>query len=209
MKKALLVSLFMFASLLQARFYFGVEGGYSAQGSPMIQNKGKGIEFHITPTKTLSEILKNGAHGYNAGIVLGSESFFGNYFGLRWGLGVGYVSTQLKDNEKKLKLQALSASTNLDMMVNIISTHNFDFGFFGGVEADYQYFINTSSPKIHAVGFLGRGGLSTLLANHHRVELYAKIPFADMSSKFTDGDGSTIASGLQRISFIASYKFVF
>lgn len=213
MKKIALLLLMLFASMLQARFYIGIENGYTAQGIPALQTKGKGIEFHTILTSTLKDILKNGATGYNISLVLGSESFYGRYFGLRWGLGAGYSSTEIefKENGKKyeLELQGILADMNVDMIINIVNTGSFALGFFGGAGINYEFFTSSGNPKLHALGFNGRAGVTTLLANHHRVELFAKIPFMDLSSKFIPSDKNAFVSGAQQISFLASYKFVF
>lgn len=202
-----------FLSVAQARFYLGVEGGYVSQGLPLVQEKGKGIETHTISSSGLGDLIEYGAKGYAVGVVFGTESFFNRYFGLRWGLGLGYSSSKkdLYNNGKKkgYELSVFDTNLSVDMMLNFVNTGNFSFGVFGGVGADYQYFTNTGNPKWHALGFEGRVGLSTLLGNHHRMEVFAKLPFADMSMKFSKGDNNLFAYGTTKSVFGVSYKFVF
>lgn len=213
MKKIIVFLMLLFASLLQARFYIGIEGGHTSQGIPTLQGKGKGIEFHSITISGVGDILKDGASGYSLGGVIGSESFFGRFFGLRWEVGAGYTSSELEFENKakkyELELKSIYADVSIDMIVNFVNSCNFAFGFFGGAGIDYQYFTSTGNPNIHSVGFFGKGGVTTLLFNHHRMEIFAKVPFADMSAKFELGDKNTIASNAQKLTFGASYKFVF
>lgn len=210
---ALIVASVGLFSVAQAKFYLGIEGGYTTQGLPGVQEKGKGIEFYTISTSGLGDLIKHGAKGYSIGAVLGTESFFGQYFGMRWGLGLGYSSTSkdLENNGKKeeQKLNAFASDLSIDMMVNFVNTGRFSFGVFGGVGAEYQLFVDSGKPKFHALGFEGRVGLTTLLGGHHRMEVFAKLPFADMSSKYSSGDDNLFAFGASKATFGASYKFVF
>lgn len=217
MKKKLLTLLFVSVGLLsvaQARFYLGVEGAYTRQGYPVLQEKGKGIEFRTVGAGNLKDLVKDGSGGYSIGLVLGSETFWGKYFGMRWGVGVGYANTKLEEKNggvvQKTLIESLSSDVSLDAMINFISMSNFSFGVFGGVGAEYQYVLNNSEkPKKHALDFIGRVGVSTLLYEHHRVDLFAKLPFMSLSSKFTPGDKNTFLYKMSKVSFGASYKIVF
>lgn len=216
MKKKLFAIILASASLLsvaQARFYLGVEGGYASQGLPMVQESGKGVEVRTISPNGLGDLIKDGAKGYSIGIVLGTESFFTRYFGVRWGLGVGYASTEkdLLNNGKKYEqeLKTISSDLSLDLMINFVNTGSFSFGVFGGVGAEYQYFTNASNPNWHSLGFEGRVGLSTLLGGHHRLEVFTKLPFADMPLKYSQGDSNLFAYNTSKAVFGASYKFVF
>lgn len=216
MKKKL-IALFLASvsmiSVAQARFYVGVEGSYTLQGIPSAQENGKGIEFQTITPSGLKDLIKNGSGGYSVGVVLGSESFWGRYFGLRWGVGAGYSSAKLekKDNGKTIKnsIETLTSELSVDVMINFVNTECFSFGVFGGVGAEYQYVLNNGNPKKHALDFVGRAGVSTLLGDHHRVELFTKLPFASMSSKYSSGDKNAFLLGMSKASFGASYKFVF
>lgn len=216
MTKRLFLFILAFVSMFsvaQARFYLGVEGGFASQGMSAVQEKGKGLEAHIISTSNLGSLIKDGAKGYSVGIVLGTENFFSKYFGLRWGLGVSYASTQkdVEENGKsrKFNLNTIASDLSFDLMLNFYNNGSSSFGIFGGVGAEYQYFIEASNPRWHALGFEGRVGLSTLLGGHHRVELFAKIPFAEMSAKYSTGDSHLLAYNVSKAVFGASYKFVF
>ena len=216
MKKKLFALLLASASLLsvaQARFYIGIDGAYSLQGLPTIQEKGKGIEFHTISPSGLKNLIKDGTGGYSVGVVLGSESFWGKYFGMRWGIGAGYASVKIEEKNggktTKTPIDTLTSELSVDMMINFVNTGSFSFGVFGGAGAEYQYVLNNGNPSKHALDFVGRAGVSTLLGNHHRVEVFAKLPFASMSSKFSSGDKNAFLYGMSKASFGASYKFVF
>lgn len=216
MKKKL-IALFLASvsmiSVAQARFYIGVDGAYTLQGLPSVQEKGKGIEFHTITPSGLKDLIKNSSGGYSVGVVLGSESFWGRYFGMRWGAGVGYSSVKIEEKDGgrtiKTSIDTLTSELSIDAMINFVNTGNFSFGVFGGVGAEYQYVLNNGNPKKHALDFVGRAGVSTLLGDHHRVELFTKLPFASMSSKYSSGDKNAFLLGMSKASFGASYKFVF
>lgn len=217
MKKKLFVFLCTFVGLIsitQARFYLGVEGAYTLQGYPAVQEKGKGIEFHTMSPSGLKDLFKYGIGGYSVGLVLGSENFWGRYFGMRWGFGAGYAAAKFKQNNgggiQKVTLKTLTSEISLDMMANFVNTGNFSFGVFGGVGAEYQYVLNyAQDPKKHGLDFVGRAGVSALLGGHHRMDLFAKLPFVSLSTKFTSGDKNAFLYGMSKVSFGASYKFVF
>lgn len=199
--------------MAQARFYLGVEGGLVSQGMASVRLKGKGLEAHTISTSGLGDLIKDGARGYSVGIVFGTENFFTQYFGTRWGLGLGYSSAEkdLVENGSKREIEFNTITTDLsfDLMLNFVNTGSFSFGIFGGVGAEYQYFTNAVKPRWHALGFEGRAGLSTLLGGHHRVEVFAKLPFAEVSAKATQGDDHLLVYNVSKAVLGASYKFVF
>ncbi|WP_027327204.1 outer membrane beta-barrel protein [Helicobacter pametensis] len=196
-------------SMAQARFYVGIEGGYSAQSAYDTKTSGKNT-FGATYSGTgvLSKALDNGARGYSVGGVLGTESFFGKYFGLRWGVGAGYTSV----SKDKHNFNTVDAGVSLDLLLNFYNNGSFSFGVFGGASADYHYVLDGryAGSSEHLLDFSGKVGLSTMMAKHHRVEFYAKLPISSMN--VTDSKGSFVLGGAYapaRTTLGASYKFVF
>lgn len=216
MTKRLFLFILAFVSMFsvaQARFYLGVEGGFASQGLSSVQTKGKGLGVYSISTGGLGDLIMDGAKGYSVSIVFGTENFFTKYFGLRWGLGVGYSSTEkdLMDgiDKREFELNAITSDLSFDLMLNFVNTGSFSFGIFGGVGVEYQYFTNASKPRWHALGFDGRAGLSTLLGGHHRLEVFVKLPFAEVSAKATRGDDHLLVYNVSKAVIGASYKFVF
>lgn len=216
MTKRLFLFILAFVSMFsvaQARFYLGVEGGFASQGLSSVQTKGKGLGVNTISTSGLGDLIRDGAKGYSISIVFGTENFFTKYFGARWGLGVGYTSTEkdLVENGKKKEFELNTVTSNLsfDLMLNFFNNGSCSFGIFGGVGAEYQYFTDTSRPRWHALGFEGRVGLSTLLGEHHRVEVFARLPFAEVSAKVAQGDDHFLVYNVSKAVVGASYKFVF
>lgn len=209
----LFLALNAFLGIVQARFYLGIEGGYISQALPSIQEKGKGIEIHSVSTRDLGDLIKDGAKGYGVGIVLGTESFLTRYFGLRWGFGAGYSSAQKDLGEQAVKtlqkIDAIYSNLSADIMINFFNNGNLSFGIFGGASVEYQYFKSSSDPKWHALGFDGRAGVSTLFGGHHRTEIFAKLPFAEMSAKFSKSENNLLAYHANKVNFGASYKLLF
>lgn len=216
MTKRLFLFILAFVSMFsvaQARFYLGVEGGFASQGLASAQVKGKGLEAHTISTGGLGDLIRDGAKGYSVSIVFGTENFFTKYFGLRWGLGLGYSSTE-KDlmegiYKRELEFNTITSDLSFDLMLNFVNTGSFSFGIFGGVGAEYQYFTNAGKPRWHALGFEGRAGLSALLGGHHRLEVFTKLPFAEVSAKATKGDDHLLVYNVSKAVIGASYKFVF
>lgn len=172
MKKQLLslaVASLVCTGIAQARFYIGVEGGYTGGArdtkSSNYDTQTNSSYFLIPSSGTLSNVFKdtttyynNGKkeeskpwEGYNLAINFGSEHFFAsNYLGVRWGASVGYtaISQDCKLYDAKNSTDYtdhrdyLDAGLSLDLMVNLVNSSNFSFGIFGGVEGAYHYLIS-------------------------------------------------------------------
>lgn len=172
--------------------------------------------------------------GYNIAINLGSEHFFANnYLGVRWGASVGFTEIMqdftVKDtggsNSYTNTRAYIDAGLSFDLMINLISRSNFSFGVFGGVEANYHYLVindredltknkitdllksSTATPSRHSIDVLGRVGLSTLIAKHHRIDLTAKLPIGYVMAG--SNNNTKIARDVIKTSFNVGYKYVF
>lgn len=208
MKKllALVFATLSLASVASAKFYIGIEGGYLGQTGvdPMPTSSG----FHTVSTGSIDDIIADSGKGFAIAGILGQEANFG-VVGLRWGLGLGYGTVDYDDGIK-WNLETFTSELSFDLILNLVNKGNFSFGFFGGIGAQYQLILNSypGLDNVHTLGFDGRVGVTTLLAKHHRMEIYAKLPFAYVTDKFETGDKQTL--GYNAKSFIgASYKYVF
>ncbi|RDU69927.1 hypothetical protein CQA62_00495 [Helicobacter cholecystus] len=170
--------------------------------------------------------------GFNLGLNFGSEHFFlDDYLGIRVGGLIGYTNYKnitTKTNTSNSSLwkssdkfregcQFLDTGVNLDLMVNFWSNGAYSFGVFGGVEANYHYllsYFNTMTeektrdvPTRHLLDFSGRVGISTLLEEHHRLDILAKLPIGSVVSE-TETKTYLIAI-LPTISINVGYKYIF
>lgn len=196
------------SSLLWGRFYMGVEGGYL--GNQAIFES----ETKATPKVETEKKLKgNGGFG---SLIFGTEHFFGrNYYGIRWGLSAGYGQTKSSDSQwGDITYRSLWAGASFDMVYNFYATETFMTGLFTGVEYDFvllepkekiDFAINT---KINTHNLAVRVGLSTLLGNHHRLELMAKIPVW-MKERSKTIATSEYEFKYEYIQGLLAYKFVF
>lgn len=228
MKKTsiLLSAILLSATLAQARFYIGIEGGYSAEKTYVGNDT-----FSVSKTHVIPDAFRDGAKGYSLGINLGSENFYTPYFGTRFGFGAGYTSVDQKADGSGLENQKLSyvdTGIYFDLMTNLYSSSNFSFGIFGGVDARYHYRLNgiqiqkeegeidslfgdlfgdTFSDIVngrHLVDFGGRVGVSMLIASHHRIDLLARLPIASLKTGFIGGSALPAKTNLS-----VGYSFIF
>lgn len=210
------------ASIAQARFFMGLEGGYTTTSLEETSMKEDKANFYASAygPKIVTDTFKNGARGYSAALTLGTENFFGNYFGIRSAVFGGYTSTSKKIYGLNKEFNLIDAGLSFDLMLNFFSNGNSSFGIFGGAEAGYHYWYNkkdfgsdilynSSDVSKHLLDFSGRFGISTLVGGHHRIELFTKVPFASMGfSSSSEAKLGGLAVPLN-VSVGASYKFVF
>ena len=242
MKKKLLslaVASLVCGSIAEARFYVGVDLGYSGA---MFYGGGSGMYYEVPKTEALKYIFKtiketnNGVSatlepfmGFNASVNFGAEDFYlNNHLGFRWGASVGYTTlSQMAQFKSQGAYGTETSSTieeynyldfglSLDVIVNLWSDESSSVGVFGGVEGEYHYFLSgryddylydiyQTFKGIHSYGVNGQVGISTLIANHHRVDLTAKLPILIAGN---NGDYG-MASYLVKTSFNVGYKYVF
>lgn len=197
-------------SMVQARTYVGIEGGYSATTAYDSGLKPNSFGFAVPATSVISNALKNGPRGFSVSGVFGSEDFYGKYFGTRWGVSAGYTQIIAREDASN-KREVIDAGLSFDLMLNFINTGSFSFGIFGGVSGDYHYSLTKADEGFfsrHMFDFSGRAGVTTMLANHHRFEFFAKLPVASMHAASNEAKLGGVL-GFARTTFGASYKFVF
>lgn len=204
MKKIGISIAFGLATLLQAGFYMGIEGGYNTS-KQIFDYKDQGTD----PDPDFTANLKG--NGYVANITLGTEhSFIDKYLVIRWGIFGGYGQTIGKTEGEKDILETISFGVNADLIANFIAKEKFTAGIFAGAEYMYsilkpkptrevgqtiyttypdgsqtktEYYVNNN---ISSDNFVLRAGLTFLANNHHRFDIFTKIPltFKEDSSSF-------------------------
>ena len=221
MKKTLLsltVASLVCASMAEARFFVGVEGGYTAQKSydTGLDSRASTFLFSMPSTSIISDALEKGSKGYSISGVIGTEDV-GSIFGTRWYLAGGYTSVSKDYAGKSWSREYIDASVGFDLILNFFNNGSSSFGIFGGVSADYHYWLNSSDYKEdvvidyskHIFDFSGKAGITTLLAKHNRLEVFAKLPIASMS--ITNSKEAVLGGNHSpaNVTFGASYKFIF
>ncbi|WP_027327205.1 outer membrane beta-barrel protein [Helicobacter pametensis] len=233
MKKILsiVVGLGMLCSVAQARFYLGVEGGYSVE--KFIQAKNG---MNVSQIGMIRDAFKNDSRGYSVGLVLGTESFYGDYFGTRFGVSAGYTAiTQTQQSSSFLQELGIKknetnsyidAGLELDLIVNVYASKSFSLGLFGGADMKYHYRLNAVKQSSSESGdlvadligaifdevasgrnlldFAGRVGVTALIANHHRLDVMARLPIASLNSSLFGGTLLPV-----RTTVSLGYKYVF
>lgn len=222
MKKNIFALFFIFLSFMsfaQARFFVGIEAGYSAD---KIDMKLK------TPDSDGSVYLKDvyEGNGYVFRFNLGTQHFFGESetIGLRWLASGGYGRTHLiaqAIEHIQYPSMRLDMGFGMDVLLDIIKTNSYDFGIFGGIEASLlgvisdAYTIDKDGKKnqnllIGNPSLLARIGVSFFLNQHHRLELFTQVPFYTFAMINDDLTDSGIQSDFYKpIQLMLSYKFVF
>ena len=137
-------------------------------------------------------------NGVAISFILGTEHFFGkNRYGIRWGILGSYGITQSKNSHwGNVTLSTLGLGVNSDFIFNFYIKDELTSGVFAGIEYDFTLLKPNReisigeratstlpkkdmlvSNKTHINNLSVRFGFSTLLKNHHRLEILAKIPF--------------------------------
>lgn len=209
MKRLLKITAILFlvgTNLLWGRFYAGIEGGYLGDKAiyEVESKNGGGLK---------KELKGNGGFG---SFIFGTEHLFGkNYYGVRWGLSVGYGQTLHSNSDfGDFSYRSLWAGASFDMIFNFYAKNDFMTGMFMGVEYDFMMlepskkidFPVDSKTNTHNIAV--RVGLSTLFANHHRLELMAKIPVW-MQEKDKKIAPNEYELKYEYIQGLLAYKYVF
>lgn len=242
MKKKLLslavVSL-VCGSVAEARFYVGVDLGYSGA---MAYGGGSGMYYGVPETKALEYIFKtiketnNGVSatmepfmGFNASVNFGAEDFYlNNYLGFRWGASVGYTTLSQTTEFKRQATYGTETSSiieeynfldfglSLDMIVNLWSSESSSIGVFGGVEGEYHYFLSGKCDDYSAKIYQTFKGIHSYGVNG-RVgisTLIASHHRVDLTAKLPilvagNNGDYGMASYLVKSSLNVGYKYVF
>lgn len=230
------------SSFVWGNFYIGVEGGYLRSKSIYIYEDKSGKTTTGKEPDWSKSVIGNGGV---VNLTLGTEHFFANdYVGVRWGIFGGYGFTQSKGyisdlGNVNVNLSTLSAGANFDILVNFYVQEHLTSGLFVGAEYDFTLLrpdrvieigersTNGKPEKDMMVGnnthnsdAVVRAGFSTLIAKHHRIELFAKIPFwtqkhcehfvlIDQAISNGEKDDRKYTFKYEYIQALLSYKYVF
>lgn len=203
MKKKLLslaVASLVCGSFAEARFYVGVEGGYTgAAGVLDFVKFGKSneIKFNTNSTSAIKNAFKTSKKdvamgileaepykGYSVGINFGSEHLFlRDYLGFRWGANVGYTyvngkytSIERGSGDIGVKTDVtynfLDTGLSFDLMTNFYSSQSFAIGVFGGAELEYHYVIKGDYKDKQNDD---SGSLNNVLLSRHSLDLSGRV----------------------------------
>ncbi|RDU73599.1 hypothetical protein CQA57_04675 [Helicobacter anseris] len=223
----------IFALPMQARFYLGVEGGYT--GSNPYYDLGNSDAIFITiPTSHISGAFGKSFNGFNASFNLGTENFFNDYVGTRLDFSVGYTFLSKKFDNLKAQMNFITSGLYLDLLTNLYKTEFFEIGLFGGAGLDIfyntkqlteddmegldsdaiseqtildaqQFYSNAALTSRILANVAGRVGITTLIAKNHRIEILAKLPIGSINTFPFIGGGLNLAN----LSLNLGYRFVF
>ena len=116
---SLAVASLVCAGVAEAKFYIGIEGGYTggAYDSKNHETNLPNSSYFLTPgSSTLENTFKDVTYyytdgtsedvepwkGFNIGVTFGTEHFFAsNYLGVRWGAGVGFTEIMQDSVQRK------------------------------------------------------------------------------------------------------------
>lgn len=204
MKKSMLslaVASLVCAGVAEAKFYIGVEGGYTGAAFDSKDHDLKvNSSYFVTPgSSTLENTFKDKTYyyngeskevepwmGYNIALTLGSEHFFAsNYLGFRWGASVGFTEIMQETTQRTATsstpytntLGTIDAGLSLDLMINLVNSGNFSFGVFGGVEGDYHYLVIADTEVNGSV----KSSLSG--ANRHSMDFAGRVGLSTLLGK--------------------------
>lgn len=202
MKKKLLslaVASLVCGGVAEARFYVGIEGGYtSASGilDPLKFGESNEVKFNSTSAseiknafKSIKRNVQNGVleadpyKGYSVEINFGSEHLYlRDYLGFRWGASLGYSNVCGKytsvdssgDIGTKIegKYSFLDTGISLDLMTNFYSSQSFAIGVFGGAELDYHYML---TGKYEHKLWGESGDMKKLVPSRHSLDLSGRV----------------------------------
>lgn len=186
--------------------------------------------------KTLTFRDRNGTihkltplRGYTLNLVFGAEALFlQNYLGLRLEGGVGYTDLSRTINsqgspERKDLHSYLTTSLALDLIGNVYVSEQNTIGLFAGIETSYSFPIKATrinDGKVYdttesvrndekMIDIFARLGVSTLLYNHHRVELIAKIPVGYVAFRPQKSKDFENFAANEKTSINVAYKYIF
>lgn len=197
---SLIVISLVCVGVAQARFYIGIEGGYTGGAyDSKDHNIQTGSSYFLIPGgNTLKNTFKDKTYygsngfaeevepwkGFNVALNLGSEHFFAhNYFGVRWGASLGFTEIMQDVTQREAtgsltytdSLGYIDTGLSFDVMINFVSRSNFSFGIFGGIEGDYHYLVIADRE----VSKTTKSFLSTV-ESRHSINLLGRVGFSTL-----------------------------
>lgn len=224
----------IFALPMQARFYLGVESGYTGSSPYYDDSDSADSIFVIIPTNHIPSAFGRTFNGFNTALNLGTENFFNDYMGTRLDFSIGYTFLSKKFDSLKTQMNFITSGLYLDLLVNLYKTESFEIGLFGGAGLDIfyntkqltesdiegldsdsipeqvlidaqQFYSSATLTSRILVNIAGRVGITTLIAKNHRIELLAKFPIGSVNTFPFIGGGLNLAN----LSLNLGYRFVF
>ncbi|PAF52262.1 outer membrane beta-barrel protein [Helicobacter sp. 13S00477-4] len=202
---ALLFVIASFISFAQARFFMGIDDGYSIDTLDYDKKSDTGEKAYI------KKIYKGGGNLFS--LNLGTQHYFdkNQFIGFRWLLNLEYGNSVIKNQftGSSYFTTMLGGSIALDILFDVLKLPNSSsIGFFGGIDAGSEdLFIKEGKTFLFytpQIQLKAHAGLSIFIADHHRIEFVAKIPVYTHS--FHINDRVMIYKPIQ---LMLGYKFVF
>lgn len=185
MKKIMLSGLISVA-VMQAKLFVGIDGGYDLGYFKTVSHN----SYLLGSTAFENTRDSN----FYAGLNIGTQHFFGDYFGLRWFIGAGYIGS----------FKTAELNLGVDAILNFFNNNNFSFGIFAGVGSGFQLLVRPVSKG--EIPIIGRVGLSFGIGEHNRIDITTQIPIITWSIEAFDKAFGEIYAPV-RISL--GYKFIF
>lgn len=226
-------------SVAEARFYLGVDLGYTGA---MSYDRGEGMYYGDIKTQALQYMFKGYSEsdatsslkmdpfmGFNASVNFGTENFYlDNYLGFRWGGSIGYTTVSQTTEYKRQQSYGTATSSiieeynfldfglSLDAILNLWNSGGYSVGVFGGVEGEYHYFLNGAYDDYIGNIYESFKNIHSFGVNG-RVglsALFAEHHRIDFTAKLPillagNNQTYTTASCLVKSSFDIGYKYVF
>lgn len=223
--RKILLACFFIGSILEARFYFGLEGGYlgnylrynqTYQGSPSYNaEKGESFEKSTYGQGGIAGIIMGFEHHFEKTNLVTRSLLFGGY---------GKNFYEHANTGEKTAFEKFYAGIGGDVIWNLsVNPKKFEFGVFFGGGAEWSlltqmkpFKIGTAQNEIsdegHHIYMIFRLGLTTLINDHHRFEILAKSSAGQEKPK----NKLRTAYGIEEVQILdmsirglLSYKYVF
>lgn len=134
---------------------------------------------------TFSDKYNFGGLSYE--IIAGYKQFFTPKFGARYYANFAYADTKKKIEDVTEKIKVMDFGVNADALYNFVSSERLDFGAFLGLGLGANNYNVVQGDKKTGFNVAINVGLRTLIAQHHGIELAARVPF--LTTTITDKDG--------------------
>lgn len=183
MKKNLIIAFLLassLTSLANAKFFLGIDGGYSMDrvDAKALYTPGYGWNPTHTYTQDIEYLpfdigkMYDGGGGI-IGVNLGTEHHFdeNNYIGFRWFLSGKYGKTKLVDRyrfvDKEYPSTFLGVGIGLDLLLDVIKfSKSSSVGFFGGITGEFTQLKSdertscdlSPNPETRCIYYGGDGG---------------------------------------------------
>lgn len=174
--------------------------GYTGFGSATHKTEYKGTNGSTAGSKNESSI-------YQLGFLAGYKHFFSPRFGLRF---YGLLDYSKAEDNSDATVTQLGFNINADAMFNFVSNESLDFGAFGGLSFGYASNEADASGVTTTQDGLDFGlnlGFRANVAQHHGIELYARIGLIGQEEEFTVNNSTVITRTKQ--DYIGGLRYIY